>query len=257
MNKKNKPARRKSQPARTRKTKPIQQRLRALSRFAARVPWIALTLCAAAFVALVAVEMSVAGVIHRMASDPITGVIFVSSAVLASLGVVFGPMVARSIRSPTQRALAWKIVWFCFALSVWNLSTTLANAQSQMTADAVRSAPTFESDQARLVNLNRQIDALADETMNPSAEAAMMNFIAERDLLNERLDGANPRPVMFAWENGGLLFWAKAGLFHILVAGFTAAFSMPMRAKRAPARPGRKAQSRSVITEDNVIAAHF
>lgn len=251
MTKKNKPARRKPQPARKRKT--IRNNLRAAARFASRVPWFAAALCAAAVVALIAVETSVAGVIHRMASDPITGVIFVASAVLASLGVVFGPMVARSIRSPGQRSMAWKVVAFCFVLSIWNLSTTLANAQSQMTADAVRSAPSFEADQARLVSLNRQIDSLADETSNRSAETALMNFIAERDILREQLAGASPRPVMFA----GLLFWAKAALFHILVAGFTAAFSLPMRAKRTASRKSAKAKPRGVTTEDNVVAVQF
>lgn len=259
MTKKNTPARRKSQPARKRKTRPIRNGLLAFKRFAARVPWISLALCSAAVAALVVVETSVAGVIHRMASDPITGVIFVSSAVLASLGVVLGPMVARSLRSPTQRAFAWKVVGFCFALSIWNLSTTLANAHLQMTADAVRTAPSFETDQARLVSLNRQVDALADETMNnPNADTAYANFLAERDRLQERLDGANPRPVMFAWENGGLIFWAKAALFHILVAGFSAAFALPMRPKRAAStKKAGKAQPRGVTTEDNVVAVQF
>lgn len=224
-------ARRSNQPARKRKQRPIRNGTRAAWRFAKRVPWISLTLCAAAFLALVLVETSVAGVIGHMATDPITAVIFVASAVLASLGVVFGPMAVRSIhvRAVGQRKFAWRIVALCFVLSIWNLSTTLANAQAQMEAHAVRSAPSYAQEVARLTALNASIDSLADEA---SAYNELQTDTAERDRLQERLDRANPRPIMFAWANDGWMFWLKAGLFHTLVAGFSTAFAFQMATKR-------------------------
>lgn len=253
---KSKQVRRSRKPAPKRKTRPLLNSMRAGLRFSARVPWIALLLCAGAFLALAVVEASVAHVIHKMASDPISGVIFVASALLASAGVIFGPMVARSIRSPGQRKLAWKVVVFCFALSVLNLSTTLANAYLQDTAAAVRGAPTFEADQARLSALNSRIDALSMDSSR-DAEVLLVNVLAERDLISERLAGANPRPVMVAWENDGWVFWAKAILFHVLVAGFTAAFSLPIANKRRGGRAKAKRAHGAAERDDNVVSYQF
>lgn len=213
------------------KRRPIRNALRSVWRFACRVPWLSLLLCGAGFVALVTVELSVADVIGRMASDPITAVIFVVSAVLASLGVVCGPMAIRALpaRATGQRKFAWRIVACCFALSVWNLSTTLANASVQMTAHAITSSPTYPSDVRRLGELNYIIDGL-DSTQGHDTELA--RIIAERDVLQTRLDGAHPKPVMIAWENDGWVYWLKAALFHALVAGFSTAFAFSMLPKR-------------------------
>lgn len=257
MKKKNTPARRKTQTAR-KKTSWLTRWLGRADRFVKRVPWISLALCSAAFIALVLVEASVADVIHRMTPDPITAVIFVASAVLASLGVVFGPLAIRSIKSHTQRKFAEKVVWACFALSVWNLSTTLANAQSQMTADAIRSAPTYQTDVVRLASLNRQIDSLSDETAySVAADTSRTNFMGERDTLAERLEGANPQPILFAWANDGWIFWAKAALFHALVFGFSVAFAFQLKPRRAATKS--KGQRRSVKStdNDNVVAVAF
>lgn len=242
MKKKTTPARRSNQPARKRKQRPIRNWLRSAVRFAKRVPWISLTLCAAAFAALVTVEVSVAGVIGHMATDPITAVIFVASAVLASLGVVFGPMAVRALhpRAVGQRKFAWRIVGLCFALSIWNLSTTLANAQAQMEARAVQASPSYTQDTARLTSLNASIDSLADES---SAYNELQTDTAERDRLQERLDRANPHPILFAWANDGWMFWLKAALFHTLVAGFSTAFAVQMTAKRRTQKTKTKTPS--------------
>lgn len=249
--------RRKPQPVR-RKTRPLWNAAKRIARrvfgFASRVPWIAFALVLAAFVALVTVESSVAGVIHDMAADPISGVIFVASALLASAGVIFGPMVARSMRNGSgQQKMAWRIVVFCFALSIWNLSATLANAHLQMKADAVRSSPMFAEDQARLVVLNRRVDALSMD-VSPEAGVLLNNVVAERDLISVRIADANPAPVMFAWEDDGWVFWAKAGLFHLLVAGFTSAFTMPVKARRRRQLGKRGSSDERMIDDGKVVA---
>lgn len=221
------------------KRRPLRNAIRAAGRFCSRVPWLSLVLCAAGFIALVAVEASVVDVVRKMASDPITAVIFAVSAALASLGVVVGPMAIRALpaRATGQRKFAWKIVACCFVLSVWNLSTTLANATVQMTAHAVRSSPTFGPDVARLNQLNYLIDGLNTGQGN---DTELARVTTERDVLQARLDKANPKPVMIAWENDGWVFWLKAGLFHALVAGFSSAFAFSMMPKR---RSSKKAKA--------------
>lgn len=253
MTKKNTPARPKVQPKARKRKSWWSRKTQAALRFAKRVPWISLTLCTSAFVGLVLVEGSVAHVIHRMASDPITAVIFVTSAVLASLGVIFGPLAIKTMKSHTQRKWAEKIVAACFVLSAWNLSTTLANADAQMTADAVRAAPTFRADAQRLAALDRRIDAMSDEA---GLDAALAVNTAERDTLRARLDGANPKPILFAWENDGWIFWAKAVLFHALIFGFSTGFAFQIAPARRPAKRSSK-KSRSITNEDNVVAVQF
>lgn len=228
-------------PKRTYKRRPFKNAAAKAWRFIGRVPKAAYLLILAAVICLALVEASVANVLHRMATDPITAVILVSSAILASLGVIFGPAAIRSIpaRAAGQRTFAWRIVAACFVLSIWNLSTVLANAQAQMEADAVLAAPTFAGDQLRLAALNRRIDAMADEGYE--AQRAVATYMAERDLIQARIDAATPRPILFAWENNGWVFWARAGLFHALVAGFSVAFAIAMVKRRTATAKRQKA----------------
>lgn len=212
--------------------------LNRLLRFAGRIHWPSITLRAAALVALIVVEIAVATVVGHLATDEVTAVLLVTSAGLAGLGVVLGPSVAMSVR-PSMQKLAWSVVWGCLAISAWNFSTTLHNAQAMSVSAAITSGPTYQADLARLASLTRLIDGLADETggYNNSADQAYANTIAERDRLQERLDQANPEPVMFAdWP-----FWLKAGLFHLLVAGFSAGFAIPIRPKRKASNRASKA----------------
>lgn len=222
------------EPKRAYKRRPIKNALARAWRFVERAPWWSWALCSAAFIALVVVEASVVEIVRRMAGDPVTEVILVSTQLLAAMGVVIGPFAIRALpaQAKGQRQLAWRVFWGCLAFCLWSLSTTLANAQAQMTADAIRSAPTFAADGERLAALNRRIDALSDER-GYDAQTAVANYIAERDVVQARLDGATPRPVIFAWANGGWVFWLKAGIFHALVAGFSAAFAVAMSKRRA------------------------
>lgn len=229
----------KPQPRRQPKKRPVLNFVRRWMRFFARMPWPAWALVACAAISLVTVESSVVGVIFEMTSDPVTAVIFVSIAAMASLGVCLGPAAIRLVRDREQRNLAIKIVWTCFALAIWNLAVVLANGEAQQAAHAIRSAPTYDTEVARLSRLNARIDGAADER----DDYALANYTAERDRLQERIDAANPKPIMFPWENGGILYWIKALVFHALIAGFSAAFAIQMR-------PARRASKRTRKTAD-------
>lgn len=214
---------------------PAKLYLNRFLRFAGRVNWPSITLRTAALVALIVVEIAVATVVGHMASDEVTATLLVVSAGLAGLGVVLGPSVAMSVR-PTMQRLAWAVVAGCIAISVWNFSTTLHNAQALSVSNAITGAATYQGDIARLARLNARIDGLSDEN-NRAAEIALINYTAERDTLQSRLDQANPEPVMFA----ALPFWLKAGLFHLLVAGFSAGFAIPMRKRKGQRKSAKQA----------------
>lgn len=249
MNKNNKPARRNSQPARKRKSRPIVNTINAARRFAGRIHWSSIALRLSAIAALVVVEIAVAVVIGHLAGDPISQAILVSTAALGGLGVVLGPGIALSLRKGPQRNIAIAVVFVCLAMSAWNLSTTLANSQAMSVAASVQADPDYPAQRARLASLNRRIDAMADERN----DGAVAIYTSERDQLQERIDKANPEPIMFAWTNDGILYWIKAFVFHGLIAGFSAAFAIPMRPKRAPAK-AKKSRPRSVSTDGNVVA---
>lgn len=219
-------------PANRRKSGVVSRVINRALRFAGRIHWPSITLRTAALAALIVVEVTVATVVGHMADDEVTATLLVVSAGLAGLGVVLGPSVAMSVR-PSMQRLAWFVVAGCIAISVWNFSTTLHNAQALAVSNAITTGPTYQDDVIRLTALNRRIDSLGDER---NADAALMNYLAERDRLQERLDHANPEPVMFA----AFPYWLKAGLFHLLVAGFSAGFAIPIKR-----RPTRRASNKS------------
>lgn len=226
---KSKPRQKRAAPKRS-AGKSTQLFINRVSRWIGRVNWPSITLRGAALIALVAVETAVAIVVGKHAGDPITTVILVSTAILGGVGVVLGPQVALRLRSKPLQRLAWLTVVACFVVSLWNLTTTLHNASDFFVAEAIRSADTYEGDVARLAHLNRLIDGLADETgYNQAADQAYANNIAERDRLQARIDRASPEPVVIS---DNLAFWLKAFLFHGLVLGFSACFSIPMKPRR-------------------------
>lgn len=216
--------------------KKIELFLNRVSRFAGRINWPSLTLRGAATIALVAVECAVAAFIGHLAGDAITTVILVSTALMGGLGIVLGPQVIPHLRSQDARKWAWRTILACLAVSLWNLSTTLHNADAAATGAAIRSSASYPADVARLAHLNAMIDALGDETgYGGAADQAYSNNLAERDRLDERLAKANPQPAMIAAPT----FWLKAGLFHSLVFGFSAFFGVPMKKRRAAKKTGK------------------
>lgn len=239
-----------SRPVRRKAKRPVVNAWRRLLKWSGRMPWSSLALRGAAIAGLVFVEVAVASLVTHAAGDELTGVILVVMAGLGGAGVVLGPGVALSFRSKGRRRLAWLVVAACFAVSAWNLSSVLATNDRMAVAHAVRSAPTHAADQERLAHLNRMIDALADETGRYGGDEALANYLSERDRLQARLDKADASWVMWA----GLPYWLKAFLFHGLVAGFSAAFSVPV----GPARKAKGGRKRGLIREDqNVAYAQF
>lgn len=204
-------------------------------RFAARVNWPSTILRGVAFAALVAVGTAVSITVGAHAGDMITAVILVCTAILAELGIVLGPQVLHKVRG-AARFWTKATIGVCIALACWNLSTSLHNADVAHTAVAVRAADTYEADLARLTSLNRRIDALSDEAAYGGNDAAYSNYLAERDLIQARIDRATAEPVMFSTN---VLYWLKAGFFHGMVFLFSAFFSIPMKAK-SYRRTGKK-----------------
>lgn len=230
------------------KKRPVKNFLRRCARTAGRIHWPSIVLRAAALFALVTVELAVMTIVEHLASDPVTAVILKVTAGLGGLGVVLGPSVALSFRKGERRKLAWIVVGVCFATSAWNQSTALANGQALSVAATIKRSPTYADEVRRLPMLNRRIDALSDEY---DAEAELSRITDERDRIQARVEAANPQPVMFAWKDWGILYWLKAALFHGLVAGFSAAFAVPMaqRSRRQPAKAKAPADWPYVGTE--------
>lgn len=220
--------------------KKLELFLNRVIRVAGRINWPSVTLRGAATIALVAVECAVAVVVGHLASDAITSVILVSTALLGGLGIVLGPQVIPHLRSATMRKWAWRTILVCFVVTMWNLSTTLHNANAIAVGNSIRASASYPADVARLAHLNTMIDALGDETgYGGPADQTYSNYLAERDRLDERLAKANPQPVMMA----ALPYWLKAALFHSLVFGFSAAFYVPTQKRRAAATKKKAAKA--------------
>lgn len=224
-------------PTKRRKHGALGLYLNRVLRFVARVNWPSIILRGVAFAALVAVGTAVSITVGAHAGDMITAVILVCTAILAELGIVLGPQVLHKVRG-SARFWTKATIGVCIALACWNLSTSLHNADAAHTAVAVRAADTYEADLARLTSLNRRIDALSDETAYGN-DAAYSNYLAERDLIQSRIDRATAEPVMFSTN---ALYWLKAGFFHGMVFLFSAFFSVPMKAKSRRASSTKSAK---------------
>ena len=222
-------------------------------RFAARVNWPSTILRGVAFAALVAVGTAVSITVGAHAGDMITAVILVCTAILAELGIVLGPQVLHKVRG-AARFWTKATIGVCIALACWNLSTSLHNADVAHTAVAVRAADTYEADLARLTTLNRRIDAISDETAYGNNDAAYSNYLAERDLIQARIDRATAAPVMFSTN---ILYWLKAGFFHGMVFLFSAFFSIPMKAKSSRRAGSKKSASSAPRGNPDWAAANF
>ncbi|HVK80875.1 MAG TPA: hypothetical protein VM915_09690 [Verrucomicrobiae bacterium] len=245
-------------PKKRRRSGALNRNINRALRFVARVNWPSVTLRAAALIALVAVGIAVSITVGTHAGDMITAVILVCTAILAELGIVLGPQVLHKVRG-AARFWTKVTIGLCIALAAWNLSTSLHNADVAQASAAARAADTYEDDLARLNSLNRRIDGLADETGGygaaaQSASAAYENTLAERDLIQARIDRATAEPVMFSTN---LLFWMKAGFFHGMVFLFSAFFSIPMKAKSNRRAAGSKSASKAPRGDPNWAAANF
>lgn len=204
-----------------------------------RIHWPSMTLRAAGVIALVAVEAAVATVLATHVEDPLSRTILTAAAVLCGLGVALGPSVAVSLRKGPQRFWACVMIAICIVGSAWNLSTQWANVDQHSMAATITSAASYPADLTRLAALNRMVDALSDER----DDYTLGNTIAERDRLQERLDKANPAPVVVA----GLIYWIKAGIFHALIAACAAVFVVPIRPARRAAKKAAKATPENVV----------
>lgn len=204
-----------------------------------------------ALAALVVAELIAAKYAGEHAADPIGAVILIGMAVMAGLCVALGPSYILSLHATKRKSWwRWGVVAGALLVSCWNLSSVIDAQRVEAEALAVRNDPSFASDQARLVSLNRNVDALADEVgMYGNADQTYANILAERDRLQERLDRAQNHPVVFA----SFAAWMRAGLFHGLVFGFSAAFALPVAAATK-----RKAKRRGKVKSDgNVSYANF
>lgn len=200
-----------------------------------------------ALLALVAAELAAAIYVGEHAADALGAIIMIGMAAMAGLCVALGPSYLLSLRRSKQRSLGWLVVTGALAVSAWNLSNVIDAQRVAAAALAARSHPSFAEDQARLVSLNRMIDAISDER---SRDYALGNYLAERDAIQERIDAATVRPVVFA----SFPAWVRAFVFHGLVFGFSAAFALPPQ--RAPAK--RKAKRATGRRRDgNVTFAQF
>jgi hypothetical protein len=206
-----------------------------------------------ALAALVVAEVIAAKYAGEHAADPIGAVVLIGMAVMAGLCVALGPSYLMGLRSNSkQRKFGWYVVAGALLVSCWNLSCVIDAQRVETEALAVRNDPTFAEDQTRLAALNRRIDALSDETgMYGNGDQTYANYLAERDRLQERVDRAQARPVVFA----SFPAWMRAFLFHGLVFGFSAAFALPASAPAAkrPAKRRGKVSKR----DGNVTAVHF
>jgi hypothetical protein len=200
-----------------------------------------------ALVALAAAELAAAKYAGEHAADQLGAVILIGMAAMAGLCVALGPSFLMSLRRSKQRTLGWWVVAGALLISCWNLSSVIDAQRVEAEALAVRSDPSFAEDRARLVSLNRMIDAISDER---SEDYALVNYLAERDRLQERVDRGEARPVVLA----SFPAWARAFLFHGLVLGFSAAFALPPARAQAKRRGKRRG---SVKRDGNVTFAQF
>lgn len=207
-----------------------------------------------ALTALVVGEAIAAKYAGEHAADPIGAVVLIGMAVMSGLCVALGPSYLLGLRSNSkQRKFGWYVVAGALLVSCWNLSSVIDAQRVEAEALAIRSDPTFAEDQTRLASLNRLIDSLSDETgMYATADQTYANSLAERDRLQDRIDRAQVRPVVFA----SFPAWMRAFLFHGLVFGFSAAFALP--AAQAPATKKRRTSRRGKTQSDGkVVHANF
>jgi hypothetical protein len=206
---------------------------------------------ASALVALVAAEAIAAKYAGEHAADPIGAVVLIGMAVMAGLCVALGPSYLLSLRRSKQRTFGWWVVAGALVVSCWNLSSVIDAQRIEQEALAIRNDPSFAAEVTRLASLNRSIDALADETGSYGQDQTYANMLAERDRLQDRVDRATARPVVFA----SFPAWMRAFLFHGLVFGFSAAFALPAATQAAK---GRKRKPRGKVkTDGNVSYAKF
>ena len=201
-----------------------------------------------ALAALVVAEVIAAKYAGEHAADPIGAVVLIGMAVMSGLCVALGPSYLLGLRSNAkQRKFGWYVVAGALLISCWNLSSVIDAQRVEAEALVIRNDPTFASDQTRLTSLNRNVDALSDETgMYGNTDQTYANILAERDRLQERIDRAQARPVVLA----SFPAWVRAFLFHGLVLGFSAAFALP--AVQAAAK--RKAKRRGKVRDDGKVA---
>lgn len=206
-----------------------------------------------ALAALVVAEVIAAKYAGEHAADPIGAVVLIGMAVMSGLCVALGPSYLLGLRSNAkQRKFGWYVVAGALLVSCWNLSSVIDAQRVEAEALAIRNDPTFAADQERLASLNRNVDALSDETgMYGNTDQTYANILAERDRLQERIDRAQARPVVFA----SFPAWMRAFLFHGLVFGFSAAFALP--AAQAPAKRKVAKRRGKMKSDGNVSYANF
>lgn len=207
-----------------------------------------------ALAALVAAEVIAAKYAGEHAADPIGAVVLIGMAVMAGLCVALGPSYILSLHASKRKSWwRWGVVAGALLVSCWNLSSVIDAQRVEAEALAARSGPSFAEDTARLVSLNRRIDAISDETgLYGNADQTYANYLAERDRLQERLDRATAEPVVIA----GPTAWLRAFLFHGLVFGFSAAFALPA-AQAAAKRKSSKRRGKVSKRDGNVTAVQF
>jgi len=245
----------KPEPRKARKARPIKNWLAKVGRFLSRVVWARVATRGSAFIGFAIVESAVATVVWKYSDDFVTGLIIVTLAIMTGIGLMFGPSYAVTLRRKEEaplRKVVTLVTVLCAAGSMLNLSTSLHNGAAEARASAIQNAPTFEADAVRLVRLDRMVDATVDEQGEE-----YQGYKQERDELRARLDGAYFQPVVVS---DNLAHWAKAFMFHGLLAGFSAAFAGPLLGarRRSSKRPTRRALPRGVkAVKGNVSFADF
>lgn len=205
-----------------------------------------------ALVALVAAELVAAKYAGEHAADPIGAVVLIGMAVMAGLCVALGPSYILSLHPSKRKWWRWGVVGAALVASCWNLSSVIDAQRIERQAEAIRSDPAFTGEVARLASLNRNIDALADETgLYGNGDETYANMLAERDRLQERVDRATEQSVTIA----SFPAWVRAFLFHGLVLGFSAAFALPAATAAASKQKGKRRGQ--VKRAGNVLRAQF
>lgn len=203
-----------------------------------RLTWQSRVLRASSWIALLSVEGVVAWFIAEHAPDPLSAAILTSMAVMCGLGIALGPSFVLALRKGYQRRVGWMVIAACLFVSTWNLSAVIGSNWSEQQAEQARTSPTYHADLARLTTLNRNIDALADETgMYGGQDQTYANLLEERDRLQERVDRGESEFQVFGTPES----WLRAGGFHGIVLGFSTAFAMAGLA--VPRRQRRKGKA--------------
>ena len=218
-----------------------------------RLTWQSRALRFSSWAALAAVEVVVAWFIADHAPDLLSAAIMTSIAFMCGLGIALGPSYVLALRKGKQQKIGWAVVIGCLLGSGWNLSTTIGTNWSEQSAAEVQASPTYLADVARLTSLNRNIDALADETggMYGNQDQAYVNYLAERDRLQERVDKGQSEFKVFGTPEA----WVRGLGFHLIVLGFSTAFAMA--GLTVPRRQRKRRGAANEITDDNVIRAAF